>query len=79
MKIGFTTSIDIRMLDFYQISPSTKLVKSWPCRGSWEQTARDFITRESTSVPGPQKEIFDGDVETATEFGDEFFKLAPTP
>ena len=78
MKLGFTTSINGRLLEFCQISPSTVLVKSWPCRGSWEQTARDFITRDSAPVPGPQQEVFDGDVEKAREFADEFFRLAPS-
>ena len=77
LKIGYTDNMDVRLSDHRTAAPTLRLVKSWPCKRTWEEAAKASITRGvSRSVGG---EVFDGDVREFVRSADAFFSLMPAP
>jgi hypothetical protein len=76
LKIGYTDNLDIRLSDHRTAAPTLKVVKSWPCKRTWEEAAKASITREHCRRVGG--EVFDGDVQEFIERADAFFSLMPT-
>jgi len=75
-KIGYTNNIDVRLSDHRTSAPTLLLVKSWPCKRTWEEAARASITREGSHWVGG--EVFDGDVQGFLARADDFFSLMPS-
>jgi hypothetical protein len=46
LKIGFTDNLDVRQSDHRTNAPKLKLLKSWPCKRTWEEAAKASITRQ---------------------------------
>lgn len=77
VKIGFADNVDRRLNEHKTAAPTAKIVKSWPCKRSWDYAARASITREGCKLV--LNEVFEGDVQGFVEHGDQFFAVMPTP
>ena len=75
-KIGYTNNMDVRLSDHKTSAPTLSLVKSWPCKRTWEEAARASITREACQWVGG--EVFDGDLQGLLARADAFFSLMPS-
>jgi hypothetical protein len=45
VKIGFADSVEKRLAEHRTAAPTAKLLKTWPCKRSWDYAAMDSITR----------------------------------
>ena len=77
IKIGYTDNIDKRLAEHQTSAPTARLLKSWPCKRSWDYAAMDSITREGCAWV--LNEVFEGDPNGFAHRGDAFFALMPTP
>jgi len=77
VKIGFADNVDRRLNEHRTAAPTAKLLKTWPCKRSWDYAAMASITRESCKLV--LNEVFEGDVPGFIERGDRFFVMMPTP
>lgn len=78
LKLGFADNVEARLAQHRTSAPTAKLLKSWPCKRSWERTAIDALT----AVAGRLilNEVFEfSDVDAVLKRGDEFFALLPDP
>ena len=76
IKLGFTTNINQRLASYRTIAPTAKLVKTWPCRFSWEQAAIACAVGDQCKRIGP--EIYDcTDLDSVIARLDQFFHLMP--
>ena len=80
VKIGYTDKLDVRLSDHRTNAPTLKLLKSWPCKRTWEEAAKASITREACRrIGGDGSEVFDGDVVALLDRAEAFFALMPRP
>jgi T5orf172 domain len=77
IKIGFADNVERRLNEHRTAAPTAKVLKSWPCKRSWDYAAMDCITREGCSLV--LNEVFEGDVDGFVRRGEEFFALMPNP
>ena len=77
VKVGFADSADRRLNEHKTAAPTAILLKSWPCKRSWDYAAMASITREGCKLV--LNEVFEGEVQGFVERGDQFFALMPTP
>lgn len=75
VKIGYTDNVDARLAEHRTAAPTAKLVKSWPCKRSWDYAAMDSITREDCVLV--LNEVYEGNVEGFIRRGDAFFGIMP--
>ena len=45
LKIGYTDNLGVRLSDHRTSAPTLKLIRSWPCKRTWEEAAKASITR----------------------------------
>ena len=76
VKIGYTDNLDARLAEHRTAAPTSKLIKSWPCKRSWDYAAMDSITREGCTLV--LNEVYEGDLTDFVERADAFFSLMPT-
>jgi len=76
VKLGFASNVNARLATYKTSSPSATLLKSWPCRVSWERAAMDSITRAGCSQIGIEVFTCD-DLDRLVRNGDSFFKIMP--
>jgi hypothetical protein len=68
--------VNRRLASYRTISPTATILKTWPCRASWEQTAIDSLTVEHCT-------LISGEVYQCTSLdgllqrGDAFFSCMP--
>ena len=80
LKIGYTDNLDVRQSDHRTNAPTLKLLKSWPCKRTWEEAAKSSITREGCQrIGGDGSEVFDGDVQGFIDRSEAFFAVMPRP
>lgn len=77
VKIGFTDNLEKRLGEHRTAAPTAKLLKSWPCKRSWDYAVMDSITRTSCKLV--LNEVFEGEIEGFLERGDSFFAIMPNP
>ena len=77
MKIGYTDKLEVRLSDHRTSAPTLRLVKSWPCKRTWEDAAKASITRDGCRCVGG--EVFDGDLQVFVERAEAFFAIMPSP
>lgn len=77
VKIGFADNVEKRLAEHRTAAPTAKLLKSWPCKRSWDYAAMDSITREGCKLV--LSEVFEGDVEGFLERAEQFFAVMPSP
>lgn len=76
VKIGFTDNLRQRLHDHQTSAPTARLIKSWPCKRSWDQAAMDAIAREDCCLV--MNEVYEGDVDGFIKRGEEFFRQLPS-
>ncbi|HBC3449576.1 TPA: GIY-YIG nuclease family protein [Vibrio parahaemolyticus] len=76
-KIGYTDNLEQRLNEHRTSAPTSKLIKSWNCKRSWDYAAMDSITREGCELV--LNEVFEGDLEGFITRGDVFFQNMPSP
>lgn len=76
IKIGYTDNIDQRLTDHRVTNPTLKLVKSWPCKRTWEHAATASVTRGGCSHIGG--EVYEGDVQGFIDRTKAFFAVLPS-
>ena len=80
LKIGYTDNLDVRQSDHRTSAPTLTLLKSWPCKRTWEEAAKASIAREGCRrIGGEGSEVFDGDVQAFLDRAEAFFSLMPHP
>ena len=78
VKLGFANDMPDRLAQHRTSAPTATLVKSWPCRRSWEVTAMDALTARGASFI--LNEVFEvDDLKDLVQRGDAFFALLPAP
>lgn len=78
IKLGFADNVETRLAQHRTSAPTASLLKSWPCKRSWERTAIDALV----AVGGRLllNEVFEfSDVDAVLKRADEFLALLPDP
>jgi hypothetical protein len=78
IKLGFAVDLEDRLAQHRTAAPTAKVLKSWPCRRSWETTAMDCLS--AISCRFILNEVFEcDDLEGLIQRGDELFAVLPEP
>ena len=78
IKLGFADDINSRLGQHRTSAPTAKVVKTWPCRRSWERTVIDCL--EAVGCRLIQNEVFEcDDVAALIRKADELFSILPVP
>jgi hypothetical protein len=77
IKIGFADNVEQRLREHQTAAPTAKLVKTWPCKRSWDYAAMDSITRQDCKLV--LNEVYEGEVDKFIERGNDFFSRMPNP
>ena len=78
LKLGYADAIEARLSQHRTAAPTAKLVKTWPCRRSWEGTAIDCLTREGCRLI--LNEVYEcADIDQLLARGEAFFGVLPQP
>jgi hypothetical protein len=77
LKIGFTDNVDKRLAEHRTAAPTAKLLKTWPCKRSWDYAVMDSITRTGCKLV--LNEVYEGEINGFIERGDFYFALMPNP
>lgn len=78
IKLGFADSLDQRLNAHRTAAPIVQLLKSWPCRRTWEATVIDYLT--SIECRSILNEVFECDnIYALVDRGDTLFSLLPEP
>lgn len=78
IKLGFAEDVDARLAQHRTAAPTAKVLKTWPCKRSWEFTAIDAIASSGCRLI--LNEVYDcRDVDRLLARGDQFFSLLPDP
>lgn len=76
-KVGFTADVNERMRSHRTVAPLLKVVRTWPCKLSWEKTAIECVTSCCERI---HTEVFRADdIQEIIERADQFFSLMPRP
>jgi hypothetical protein len=60
VKIGFADNVEKRLAEHQTAAPTVKLLKSWPCKRSWDYAAMDSIMRTGCKLV--LNEVFEGEI-----------------
>jgi len=78
LKFGFADDIQTRLAQHRTSAPTTKLVKMWPCRRSWERTLIDCLAGAGCKLI--LNEVYEcDDVAKVVERADAILGLLPSP
>jgi hypothetical protein len=77
VKIGYADNVEQRLSEHHTAAPTAKLLKSWPCKRSWDYAAMDSITREGCKLV--LNEVYEGDIDGFLRRADQFFAVMPDP
>jgi len=77
VKIGFADNVEKRLAEHRTAAPTAKLLKTWPCKRSWDYAAMDSITRTGCKLV--LNEVYEGEIKDFLEHGDLFFSVMPSP
>ena len=77
VKVGFADSVEKRVAEHRTAAPTAKLLKTWPCKRSWDFAAMDSITRSDCKLV--LNEVYEGDINGFITRGDDFFAHMPDP
>jgi len=77
LKFGFARDVDRRLQEHRCAAPTAEVLRTWPCRKTWECAALDVVSAVSTCVTN-SPEVFDVyDIAGVFERLDQFFGLLP--
>jgi predicted GIY-YIG superfamily endonuclease len=77
VKVGYTDNLEKRLAEHQTAAPTATVLKSWPCKRSWDYAAMDSITREACVLV--LNEVYEGEPQGFIARGDEFFAVMPSP
>ncbi len=78
IKLGYASDASRRLASYRTVSPTAAIVKTWPCRVTWERAAIDSLTAEHCTLIGG--EVYVGtNIEGLLQRGDTFFACMPSP
>lgn len=78
IKLGFAIDLNDRLVQHRTSAPTAKVLRSWPCKRSWEVTAMDCLS--SVDCRHILNEVFECDnLEELARRGDELFRILPDP
>jgi hypothetical protein len=78
IKLGFAIDLNDRLTQHRTSAPTAKVLKSWPCRRSWETTVMDCLS--SVACHHILNEVFECDaLNELIEKGDALFEMLPDP
>jgi hypothetical protein len=78
IKLGFAIDLHDRLSQHKTAAPTAKVLKSWPCKRSWELTAMDCLS--VTHCRHILNEVFECDsIDELLKKGDDLFALLPEP
>ena len=77
VKIGYADNVEQRLSQHRTAAPTAKLLKTWPCKRSWDYAAMDSIAREGCKLV--LNEVYEGDVTGFLQRAERFFALMPNP
>ncbi len=77
VKIGFADSVERRLTEHHTAAPTAIVLKTWPCKRSWDYAAMDSITKEGCKLV--LNEVYEGEIAGFIERGDKFFAAMPNP
>ena len=78
LKFGFAEDIQNRVAQHRTSAPTAKVVKTWPCRRSWEGTVIDCVAAAGCRLI--LNEVYEcNDLATVVERADAIFGLLPPP
>ena len=75
VEISYTDNLDARIAEHRCVAPTARLVKSWPCKRSWDYAAMDSITRTGCHLV--LNEVYEGDLQGFIDRADGFFAQMP--
>ncbi|SRR6266487_824354 len=77
LKLGYASDATRRLASYRTLSPEARIVRTWPCRSTWERAAIDSLTAENCILIGG--EVYGcADIENLLARGDAFFACMPT-
>lgn len=77
IKLGFADDLRSRLDQHHTAAPTAQVVKSWPCRRSWERTVMDCLALGCRLI---LNEVFNcDDIDALVRRGDELFRVLPPP
>ena len=78
VKLGFAYDLASRLSQHRTTAPTARLVKSWPCKRSWELTVMDALTADECRLI--LNEVFEcSDIDSLIARGDVLFAALPRP
>jgi len=78
IKLGFGTDIVSRLYQHRTAAPTAVLVKTWPCKRTWELAAIDCLTSSGCKLV--LNEVYEcGDISGLVKRGDDLFAVLPSP
>lgn len=78
IKMGFANDLNDRLCQHRTSAPTAKVLKSWPCKRSWEVAVMDCLS--SVACRHILNEVFEcEDLSGLVRRGDEVFQLFPDP
>ncbi len=77
VKLGFADSVERRLAEHQTAAPTAKVLRSWPCKRSWDFAAMDSITRTGCKLV--LNEVYEGDVQGFIDRAEAFFAVMPHP
>ncbi len=78
VKLGFADNADARLAQHRTAAPTAKLLKTWPCKRSWEWTVIDALSRAGCKLI--LNEVYEcSDLAQLLAHGDQLFALLPDP
>lgn len=76
VKLGFAQSIENRFGDHRVAAPTAEILRTWPCKRTWERAVIDSVTQEDCNPLST--ESFDcGNLDKLVKRVDDFFQLMP--
>jgi len=78
IKMGYADDLGSRLGQHKTAAPTAKVVKSWPCRRSWEGTVMDSLTASGCTLI--LNEVFEcEDIDALVQKAGQLFSLLPPP
>lgn len=77
IKIGFADDVEKRLGEHRTAAPTAKLLRSWPCKRSWDYAVMDCVTREACALV--LNEVYEGEIDGFISRAEAFFALMPSP
>jgi hypothetical protein len=78
LKFGFTANIQERLSQHRTSAPTACILRSWPCRRTWEFTIIDCLASRNCELI--LNEVYEcGELASLLEYADALFNMMPDP